>query len=89
LARGAAIFQPLISLNSGDTIAAGRSKLGPTGAHPEQATEARSGAARATDKSLAARPLAFSRADPGRASKAPTREGSPIFTLAPVTRAKS
>jgi hypothetical protein len=62
LARGVAIFQPLISLNCGDTIAAGRSKFGPTGAHPEQATEARNGAARAREKSLSARLLAKPRA---------------------------
>src|SRR5271166_4542642 len=36
-ARGVAIFQPLISLNCGETIAAGRSKLGPTGAQPDSA----------------------------------------------------
>src|SRR5208337_5122199 len=34
LARGVAIFQPAISLYCGETIAAGSSKLGPTGAQP-------------------------------------------------------
>jgi len=39
-ARGEAIFQPAISLNCGDTIAAGSSKFGPTGAHPASAKAA-------------------------------------------------
>jgi len=43
-------------LNCGDTIAAGRSKLGPTGAQPEQTTETRTGAPRARAKSFGARP---------------------------------
>jgi len=57
LARGVAAFQPLISLNSGYTIAAGLTKFGPTGAHAERATQPRNGAARAT-KSLSPRPFA-------------------------------
>jgi hypothetical protein len=48
----------LISLNCGDTIAAGRSKLGPTGAQPESAHATRSGVTRTRAESSSALPLA-------------------------------
>src|SRR5580700_3766825 len=88
-ARGVAIFQPLISLNCGDTIAAGRSKLGPTGAHPESASAATSGAARASVKSSSARPFDARSAQPADADTTSTRGGSPILIFAPATRAEA
>src|SRR6185312_8025146 len=89
LARGVATFQPLISLNSGDTIAAGLSKFGPTGAHAESATQATNGAARAT-KSLSGRPFAASRAGLKRASqRALTASSSSAPALAAAAPALS